>query len=231
MNIRFVLVLAVLGALGVLNGCRAATVQSYETCLYDSDCQVASDRCIELLSASSGNRVHLCSSGCTLASPSCPADRYGTGGRCISFNSGSTFNCYQSCSPSSSLCEYGTVCTAEDATTNVCFPPATTSSTVPAYSGCAAGMICQAGTSCILVKDRTDLDLCTVTHCTSDANCPRDRRGGNGLCISLDGDSFGTCVERCNSTSDCTYGLMGAEACVTRTNMGVPLPVRACLPN
>lgn len=230
MNTRL-LTCTALGVLALLTGCRASSVQSYETCIYDSDCQIATDRCIQVVH--NGASTHICSTQCTSGGPACPSDRYGGIGSCVSFNGGALFQCYQACTPGSSLCEYGSSCVTETGggfTTNICLP-GSAATTAAAYAGCAGGMVCQSGTRCISVKDASILELCTVSPCNTDADCPRDRRGGNGLCISLDGDSFGTCIERCNITSDCTYGSMGAEACVTRTNMGVSLPVPACLPN
>jgi hypothetical protein len=231
MNFRMSLTLVALAALGLMTGCRAATVLSYETCIYDSDCRTGTDTCIAL--QHNGATTHICSSRCTSGGPACPTDAYGGIGSCVSFDSGASFHCYQTCTPGSSLCEFGSSCVTETGggfTTNICLPGGG-SSTVPAYAGCAAGMTCQAGTQCIGVKDGRTLDLCTVTHCGSDADCPRDSRGGNGACVSLDGDSFGTCVERCNTTSDCTYGSMGAERCTTHTAMGVTLPPPGvCLP-
>ncbi len=234
MNYRFSLQVIALGALVLLGGCRAATALSYETCSYDSDCQRPSDRCITLVHASGGSSAQICSSSCTFGGAQCPVDRYGTIGSCVSFDGGSSFQCYQSCSPGSSLCEYGTVCTTETTSggglsTNICYPPGGVSPTAAAYAGCAGGMLCQSGTSCINVKDNTTVELCTITHCSSDANCPLDRRGGRGACVSLDGDSFGTCVERCNVGSDCTYP--SAERCTTITHNGVSLPSPGvCLP-
>lgn len=231
MNIRHLPLCAVsILALGLVTGCRASSAQSYETCIYDSDCRVGSDRCIEVVH--NGASTHICSTQCTSGGAACPVDAYGAVGSCVSFDGGLRFFCYQTCTIGSTLCEYGTSCesvTGGGFTTNICLPRG--SAAVPAYSGCAAGMTCQSGTSCTSVKDRSILQLCTVTGCATDNDCPLDRRGGRGLCTTLDGDSFRTCVERCNTTSDCTYGSMGAEACVTRTNGGVSLPVPACLPN
>ncbi len=232
MNIRSSSYAALIGVLGLLGGgCRASTVRSYQTCIYDSDCIVGTDTCVEVVH--NGAATHICTSRCVSGGAACPSDAYGAIGTCVSFDSGSRFFCYQSCTPGSTLCEYGTSCVNVSGTgsANICLPGGGGTSTVPAYSGCAGGMVCQAGTSCVGVHDRRTIDLCTVSRCARDSDCPRDRRGGTGLCISLDGDSFGTCVERCNTTSDCTYGSMGVQSCVTYTNAGVSLPVPACLPN
>lgn len=216
--------------MGLASACRASTVQSYETCRYDSDCINGTDICVEVVHQ--GASTHLCTSPCQPASSVCPTDRYGATGTCVSFDSGVRYFCYQTCSPGSTLCEVGTSCVTVSGTgsADICLPGGGGTATVPAYSGCALGMVCQTGTACTSVHDVTVLELCTVQHCASDTDCPFDVRGGRGLCISLDGDSFGTCVERCNTTSDCTYGATSAEACVTSTRNGVPLPVAACLP-
>ncbi len=225
MNMRFFIGVAAV-ALGVLTGCRASTALSYETCLYDSDCRVATDRCVTFASASGHTSVRLCSSACSTGTQ-CPSDRYGGVGTCVAFPGGVPTQCYQTCTAGSSLCEYGTVCTAESGG-SICFPPAG-STTVAAYAGCAGGMTCQSGTFCTAVKDATTIDLCTVTHCSTDNDCPYDVRGGRGACVSLDGDSFGTCVERCTRTSDCTYPTV--ERCTTVTHNGVTLPPPGlCLP-
>jgi hypothetical protein len=276
MRNRLLLVVGVVGMLGSLAGCKAHSSLSYQSCVFDSDCANVNDQCLPV--QRNGVTARICSAPCSgLAGAFCPNDGFGNPGRCVSFNGGSTFNCFQACA-SSAVCDTGLTCVLESGvgSAQICLPGGSgvgpvcgngvcesgetsascpgdcrtgpvcgngvcesgetvtscpgdcRSSTVPAYSGCAAGMICQAGTACSTVKNVTTIELCTVTHCNSDADCPRDRRGGNGLCISLDGDSFGTCVERCNSTADCTYPA--AETCVTRTAMGVALPVPACLP-
>lgn len=229
MNQRFVMCVTVLGALALLGGCRASTVMSYETCIYDSDCISGTDTCIEVIH--NGAATHICSSRCTSGGPPCPSDRYGGVGSCVSFDSGARFFCYQTCTPGSTLCEFGSSCVPETGggfTTNICLP-GSASTSAAAYAGCAGGMVCQSGTSCTNVKDATTIELCTVTHCSTDNDCPLDRRGGRGACVSLDGDSFGTCVERCNTVSECTYPSV--ERCTTRTHNGVSLPLPGlCLP-
>jgi hypothetical protein len=235
MTSRTVLALAFVGVVVLVSGCRAATTLSYEACRYDTDCSRGTDTCV-LVQGARGGSQSICTSRCTFGGAACPTDRYGAIGSCVSFDSGRNFFCYQTCAPGSTLCEYGLSCgnvtdPSSGVSTNICLPDGSSTSTVAPYAGCAAGMTCRAGTTCTAVHDRTTIDLCTVSHCSSDADCPLDRRGGNGACISLDGDSFGTCMERCNTTADCTYGSMGVQRCTTRSNGGVTLPPPGvCMP-
>jgi hypothetical protein len=207
-------------------GTSTGTARSYQPCSVDGDCASSSDRCIQIVYQ--GGTERICSSTCTPAATACPSGASGIGGSCVSFDSGATFHCYQSCS-GSNVCSTSEQCVPEGST-SICLPRGSTTG-VPAYSGCAMGMTCQSPSQCTGVKNGTrTLDLCTVAHCTTDADCPLDRRGGNGLCFQLDGDSFSTCIERCNVTNDCTYGSMGAETCTRQTLNGATLPVLACLP-
>lgn len=226
MNTR--LLIGTLAVMGILGGCRAATARSYEACVFDTDCAYGSDRCIQV--RYNGASMNICSSSCSLSASSCPPSASGIAGSCVSFDSGASFHCYQTCT-SVAGCGFNQQCVVESggSTTQICLPAGGSSGTVAAYSGCAAGMTCVAGTSCLGVKNgaRT-LDLCTRTNCASDNDCPFDRRGGRGLCTRLDGDAFNTCVERCNTSGDCTYPA--AEQCLTRTTNGAPLGAPACLP-
>ena len=204
------------------------TARSYQPCTVDNDCAAVTDRCIQIVYMGGVERI--CSSSCTPGSI-CPSSAGGGSGSCVSFDSGASYHCYQTCG--AVACASNETCVTETgggSSTQICLPRGSTTGVAP-YAGCAGGMTCVSGTTCTNVKNGTPaIQLCTRTSCTSDADCPLDRRGGNGACVRLDGEVFNTCIERCNTQADCTYPTV--EACTTHTASGAALPVnvRACLP-
>lgn len=47
--------------------------------------------------------------------------------------------------------------------------------------------------------------MCTMQGCAADSDCPRDVRGGSGVCLIFDA-ALSTCFEACTRAGDCAFG-------------------------
>jgi hypothetical protein len=153
----------------------------------------------------------MCTSGCT-TDATCPLDRFGTNGRCLSFNGGRDFSCWQACRIGGGGSEgpFGYDCFDNDGTTSfppICLPgTATPAPTQRPYESCTTSAQCLGGTTCLRINARGDR-MCTDS-CTTDASCPRDRFGALARCLSFDGGRNFTCWQACNLSagSECAVG-------------------------
>ena len=90
MLLRFVALFCVLLSCGALVGCRAQ--RTYEPCVASSECP-STLSCLRITSADD----RICTASCSEAAPSCPNDPLGVPGRCLSFDGGRNFSCWQAC--------------------------------------------------------------------------------------------------------------------------------------
>lgn len=222
-SIRFLVALATLGTASVLGGCRP--IRAYEPCSVNADCP-AGTQCLEITT----DRDRMCTSGCT-TDASCPVDRFGTNGRCLSFNGGRDFSCWQACSlgAGGSECPFGYDCFDNDGVSSfppICLPDRTgPTPTQRPYASCTSTAQCLDATTCLSVNTRGDR-MCTDS-CTIDASCPRDRFGTQARCLSFDGGANFTCWQACNLSAggtECEAGF----ACFD--NDGVTSFPPICLP-
>jgi len=86
---RLALTFSGLAAVAMLGGCLQP--RAYDPCRVNADCP-PSTQCLEI--TADGDRM--CTTSCT-TDASCPNDRYGDDGRCLSFNGGANFSCWQAC--------------------------------------------------------------------------------------------------------------------------------------
>jgi hypothetical protein len=209
---------------------RGHTTPTYVHCSTTQDCMVAGDTCVSELDAPTVTSISFCSSPCTAGGAPCPMDATGTAGTCTSIDG--SLHCVQSCT-SDAVCvanDVGAMCST---TSHICVPRPPPPP-IAVYADCsmasAMGTMCVSSTGCASVTNGTrTLELCTVTQCNSDTQCPRTSLG-NGRCIVLDGQTSGTCLQRCNTVSDCA-GAAGTESCASSTAGGIALPGPACLPS
>lgn len=184
-------------AIAALTGCRPY-VDTYESCFASADCVSDSDSCITLTNGA--GRDDVCTTGCS-SDLDCPRDNFGVAGVCSSAGTGSPV-CLQRCT--SDIDCYGAfVCAAG----GVCLPRpgGTVGGTVQNYRSCSVSSDCRTSTlECVRFNVGGAIqDICTRSGCRTDADCPIDARGGNGLCLSFDGGSTTACWERCNFRADC----------------------------
>lgn len=200
-SLRLTLALLALGAASVLGGCRP--IRAYEPCSVNADCPGGTE-CLVITT----DRDRMCTAGCT-SDATCPLDRFGTNGRCLSFNDGADFTCWQACSlgAGGSECPFGYDCFDVDGIP-ICLPDrvAPTPTQRP-YASCATTSQCLDATVCLTVN--TDGDRMCTDSCTTDASCPRDRAGTLARCLSFDGSNF-TCWQACNPSAggrECEVGF------------------------
>jgi hypothetical protein len=192
-SLRLALSLAVLAGASVLGGCRP--IRAYEPCSINADCP-AGTQCLEITT----DRDRMCTAGCT-SDASCPLDRFGSNGRCLSFNGGADFSCWQACAAGGggSECPFGYDCLTTDGTSTfppICLPVrAAPTPTQRPYESCATTSECQSATECLSINTRGDR-MCT-DFCTTDASCPADRYGYQARCMSFDGGGTFTCWQAC----------------------------------
>ena len=175
------------------------TALPYQQCAYDTDCQVARDRCISVIHGGV-SRAFCGVPGCR-TDTDCDNDMYGSPGLCVSFDGGADFNCFHRCNTSGD-CYSGFSCSPTDgaAATMVCLPGA--SASVPPYRLCGTSADCSSGLICeMFTVGAATTHLCSLTGCATDNDCPFDMRGGRGACLNFGGTR--ACWERCNVRGDC----------------------------
>ena len=158
----------------------------------------------------------------------CDLDMFGSRGLCVSFDSGTTFDCYHRCNTSSD-CYPGFACYATGSgmiATNICLPDAGPAPSVAAYRICGTSSECSGGLTCeMFTVGSASTRLCSRTGCASDNDCPFDARGGRGACLSFGGGTS-ACWERCGIRGDCANTT---QFDCTTTVGGFTAPVPVCV--
>lgn len=216
-----------LSSIAVLGACLAGCLprRSYDACTVNADCP-AGTTCQEITAM--GDRI--CTSSCTTVAD-CPLDRYGTNGRCMSFDGGSSFSCWQACAAGGggSECPFRYGCFTSDATGRtfdpICLPDRGTGPTATqrAYENCSTTSQCLDATTCTTINS---VGMCTDT-CRDEIDCPLDRFGTSARCISFGGAAF-TCFQACNISAggaECSPGW----GCFDNDGTSSFPPI--CLPN
>jgi hypothetical protein len=194
---RVVLVLSLVTPLltGMLAGCRPF-VDSYESCSFSSDCISADETCLQIFNGTSSDRI--CTTSCA-GDGDCAIDGTGDRGVCSTAGGGGP-TCLQRCASDPDC--FGTrVCSG-----GVCLPrPSTPTGTVRNYRSCFASSDCRDAPQCVTftVTGAGTANICSLTGCRNDDDCPIDARGGRGACLSFDGGTTSACWERCNVRGDC----------------------------
>lgn len=202
-SLRAVLVGTLVLSSALATGCLPR--RAYDTCSVAADCPVGTT-CQTITTASD----RICTTSCT-TDESCPADRYGSSGRCLSFDGGANFSCWQACRlGDGSECPLGYDCFDSDAT-GATFPPiclpSRGSSVTPTqrpYENCTSSAQCLEATVCTTVNG---VGMCT-DGCSDTLDCPLDRFGTSARCISFGGAAF-TCFQACNISAggaECSAG-------------------------
>lgn len=195
--VRSLLLKSLLGSLLVAtvfsSGCLPR--RPYDACSVNADCP-GGTTCQQITAM--GDRI--CTTSC--ATPAnCPLDRYGTSARCISFDGGSNFSCWQACAAGAGggECPAGYGCFTEDATGRVfdpiCLPDrgSTVTATQRAYENCSSSSQCRDFLACTSING---VGMCTDV-CTDPLDCPLDIYGTSARCISF-GGAAATCFQACN---------------------------------
>jgi hypothetical protein len=205
-NFARALTVSSLGALLFASGCLPR--RAYDPCVVNADCP-AGTQCLTITADSD----RICTSSCS-TDTSCPLDRFGSNGRCISFDGGSNFSCWQACAlgGGGSECPVGYDCFDSDATGRtfppICLPSRGSSATQRPYETCTSTAQCLAATQCLGITARGD-SICT-DFCTTDSSCPADRFGSAARCMSFDGGGTFSCFQACNLSaggSECPSGF------------------------
>jgi hypothetical protein len=82
---------------------------------------------------------------------------------------------------------------------------------VPSYDPCTPSQTCEGDRDrCVEIvypgpSGEGAGSMCTMQGCVSDADCPRDARGGSGVCLVFDA-ALSTCFEGCTRAGDCALG-------------------------
>ncbi len=82
---------------------------------------------------------------------------------------------------------------------------------VPSYDPCQPSQTCEGDRDrCVEIvypgpSGEGVGSMCTMQGCVSDADCPRDVRGANGVCLIFDA-ALSTCFEACTRAGDCALG-------------------------
>ncbi len=208
------------------SGCKLvpAGALTYENCSAPTDCSSGRDSCLTVSSPT--DTRGMCTRAC-LSDSECP----GTG-RCLSFDGGSNFTCFQGC-VTSNTCDFGWTCQNSAGGSTfppVCLPgsPSGPPPGVPAYDECTLGSTAECSVEsqgCFgITVDGATRGVCT-SSCSSDSTCPLDARGSNGRCLSFDGGRNFTCFEGCFSAADCAAGF----ACKSQLADGTRFP-QICVP-
>lgn len=204
-------------------GCKVVVVGSntYETCGTTADCSDPLDSCVAVTTTETRS---MCTRSCTTAAD-CPG-----AGRCLSFDGGSHFVCFEAC-VSNSQCDPGWSCTDYVGTTSVppvCLPGVNPPPGTPPYYQCTPGSTTEctrAVQGCFTVTiDGIGRGMCS-SSCRASADCPLDDAGVRGVCYSFDSGRTSACFHACRTTSDCPPGF----ACKNQAN-GASLPFWICLP-
>lgn len=199
--------------------------RAYDPCVINADCP-AGTQCLTITASSD----RMCTSSCG-SDAGCPLDRFGSNGRCLSFDGGTSATCWQACALSAggSECPVGYGCFDSDATGRtfppICLPRSGPTATQRPYETCASSAECLGSTRCLSITARGD-SICT-DYCGSDASCPLDRYGAAARCLSFDGATTFSCFQACNPSaggSECPRGF----SC--RENDGVSSFPPICLP-
>lgn len=173
------------------------TQDTYDSCTSTSECIQTADTCQAVAGTVT---LNACTRSCA-ADTDCPG-----GGRCLSLDGGSTFQCMQTCTTSGS-CATGWSCNVIDTGPSACLP-GTAPAGIPAYDECAYGTSpdpCEAGVACWGVTvDTVMAGLCS-RECSTDGDCPLDVRGFSGTCLAFPGQPA-LCWEGCASSADCQTG-------------------------
>ncbi|MFO0711034.1 MAG: hypothetical protein U0353_14400 [Sandaracinus sp.] len=215
----FVTSLALASALGT--GCLPR--RAYDTCSVSADCP-GTTQCLEITTA----HDRICTTACT-TDGSCPLDRYGTSGRCLSFD-GVNSSCWQACAAGGggSECPFGFDCFTSDGAGRT-FPPiclpsrASSTPTQRPYENCTTSSQCLEATVCTTVNG---LGMCSDT-CSGPETCPLDRFGTTARCIAF-GGAAATCFQACNISAggaECSTGW----GCYDNDGSSSFPPI--CLPN
>ncbi len=200
--------------------------RAYDPCVVNADCP-ATTQCLTITADSD----RICTTSCT-TDASCPNDRFGTDGRCISFDSGANFTCWQGCAlgGGGSECPVGYDCFDQDATGRtfppICLPSRGPSASQRAYEPCTSTSQCLGGLSCVSINTSGD-SMCT-DFCTTDSSCALDRFGSSARCLSFDGGGVFSCFQACNVSaggSECP----GGYGCFDTDGVSSFPPI--CLPN
>jgi hypothetical protein len=212
--------------MGLGTGCTVVVTgsQTYETCGTTSDCASSLDSCFTVTTTEARS---MCTRACA-TDLDCPGS-----GRCMSFDAGRTFLCFEGCA-TSAQCEPGWSCFDSYGGTffsPICLPGrgAPPPATQPPYYECTIGSTreCVASVEgCFTIAvDGVTRGMCT-SRCRSDVECPRDRNGALGVCMSFDGGFLFSCFQACRSSLDCPLGF----ACKSRLADGTTFaPI--CLPS
>ncbi len=203
-TLRLALTFSGLAAFALLGGCLQP--RAYDPCRVNADCP-PSTQCLEI--TADGDRM--CTTSCT-TDASCPNDRYGDDGRCLSFNGGANFSCWQACAIGrGSECPFGYDCFDTDGVSSfppICLPSRAPTATQRPYESCSTTADCLGGTQCLSINARGDR-MCTDS-CATASSCPADRFGTAARCLSFDGGGVFTCWQACNIAaggSECAAGF------------------------
>ena len=216
-----------LSAIAILGACLGGCLprRAYDSCSVNADCPTGTT-CQQITAM--GDRI--CTASCTTAND-CPVDRYGSSARCMSFDGGSSFSCWQACAAGGggSECPFRYGCFTSDATGRtfdpICLPDRGTGPTPTQrpYENCSTTSQCLDATTCTTING---VGMCTDT-CRDELDCPLDRFGTGARCISFGGAAF-TCFQAC------AIGAGGAECspgwgCYDNDGTSSFPPI--CLPN
>jgi hypothetical protein len=206
----------------IIAGCRPYA-ETYEDCFATADCVSDRERCVTL--ANGSGRDEICTLSCS-TDLDCPIDGRGNGGICSGAGGTGSSVCLQRCSTDFDC--YGSLVCAGGA----CLPRAGGPVTgfVQNYRSCSVSSDCRDSTlECTRFNVGGAIqDICTESRCATDADCPIDARGGQGLCLSFDGGATRACWERCNFRADCENTV--EWDCTTNVGgFGVP-PPGVCAP-
>lgn len=223
--------------------------RAYDPCSVNADCP-ATTSC-QLITAM-GDRM--CTTSCNSTSD-CPLDRFGSSARCLSFNGGDSFSCWQACAAggSGSECPFGYDCFTSDGSgatfDPICLPDRGSA------PFCGDGL-CNGGESCsscatdcgsCVTPTQQAYENCSVSgqclgslacisvnsvgmcsaNCTDALDCPLDFSGSSARCISFGGSAF-TCFQACNISAggaECAAGW----GCYDNDGTSSFPPI--CLPN
>ena len=208
------------------NDCGACSgADPYESCGGGVTCTLPRDTCFSV--SNRGVTRAFCSYRHCTTENDCDTDMFGSRGLCVSFDSGSTFDCYHRCNDSSD-CYPGFACYATGSgmiATNVCLPDAGPPPSVAPYRICTSSAECSGGLQCdTFTVGSASTRLCSLTGCVTDNDCPLDARGGRGACLNFGGTS--ACWEWCSVRGDCANTT---QFDCTRSVGAFTSPVNVCV--
>jgi hypothetical protein len=207
-------------------GACGGTAEPYDACGGTTTCRLSRDSCTAITNGSATRSM--CTTSCS-SDADCDSDMFDAQGDCVFYGGAGT--CFHRCVDSSD-CYPGFACYVPTGSTgaigNICLPDAGPPVPAAAYERCSdrvSSSDCAAGLECInyMVSGAT-ANLCSVSGCFGNAECPFDSRGGRGACLTFSGLS--SCWERCRGDFDCLNTV--DFAC--RDIGGSPTPVLVCVP-